>query len=126
MGTICWLYPAEIFPNNVRAKAVSVSTLANWIMNVAIADMVPQMLVAMSASGLFFFFGCFGVVCGLFVYVFVPETKGKSLEEIDAMWSDSGRARPRGESMDAAHPMAHCSPKSASEGVIHADQGELM
>jgi hypothetical protein len=59
-GPICWLYPAEvsprplpyhphcfcaqIFPMNVRAKAISLSTLANWIMNVCVAEMVPSFL----------------------------------------------------------------------------------
>eukprot|EP00656_Telonema_subtile_P010861 TRINITY_DN15289_c0_g1_i2.p1 TRINITY_DN15289_c0_g1~~TRINITY_DN15289_c0_g1_i2.p1 ORF type:complete len:178 (-),score=39.10 TRINITY_DN15289_c0_g1_i2:19-552(-) len=86
-GPICWLYPAEIFPMKVKVKALSISTLANWVMNVVVADSVPIMLKALSAPGLFFVFGLCGLGCFGFVFLFVPETKGKSLEEIDRMWT---------------------------------------
>lgn len=86
-GPICWLYPSEIFSMSVRAKAVSLSTLANWVMNVLVGDMVPHLLKWLSAPGLFLLFGICGVGCGSFVFFFVPETKGKSLEEIDKMWN---------------------------------------
>merc|ERR1712216_444230 len=86
-GPICWLYPAEIFPMRVRAKAVSLSTLANWVMNVAVAAVVPDLLRVLSAAGLFMLFGVCGVGCTAFVIFFVPETKGKSLEDINKIWA---------------------------------------
>ena len=61
-------------------------------MNVLIADTVPMLLAALSPSGLFFIFGVCGVGCFCFVYFCVPETKGKSLEEIDRMWATETRA----------------------------------
>lgn len=96
-GPICWVYPAEIFPMRVRAKAVSIATLCNWVMNVSVASMVPLLLKAFSAGGLFLIFGIFGIGCGVFVYFFVPETAGKSLEEINNMWSKEAElTSPRG------------------------------
>ena len=100
-GPICWLYPSEIFPMGVRAKAVSLATLANWIMNVMVAERVPGLLTVLSAEGLFMVFGICGLGCFAFVYYFVPETKGKSLEEIDKMWSkDAAGISPRGRQED--------------------------
>jgi len=100
-GPICWLYPSEIFPMGVRAKAVSLATLANWIMNVLVAERVPGLLTVLSAEGLFMVFGICGLGCFAFVYYFVPETKGKSLEEIDQMWSKNAAViSPRGRQED--------------------------
>jgi len=96
-GPICWLYPAEIFPMRVRAKAVSLSTLCNWVMNVIVSDMVPVLAASMGAKGLFSLFSVCGVGCWAFVYFLVPETKGKTLEDIDKMWSkEADTITPRG------------------------------
>ncbi|KAI9313592.1 general substrate transporter [Dichotomocladium elegans] len=87
-GPVGWVYPAEIFPLNVRAKGTSLSTAANWLLNFAISEMCPAMLNSIT-WGTYIFFGCCCVVMTLTVWLFYPETKGKSLEEMDAVFSGS-------------------------------------
>ncbi|KAI7851786.1 general substrate transporter [Circinella umbellata] len=87
-GPVGWIYPAEIYTLNVRAKATSMSTAANWLMNFVISQIVPVMLADIT-WGTYIFFGCCCFIMSVIVYVFFPETKGKSLEEMDAVFSGS-------------------------------------
>jgi len=80
-GAVVWVYLGEIFPNNVRAKGLSLGSFSHWFMNAVISGLFP--LVAASAGGYPFVF--FSLMMGLqfFVVLFVyPETKGLSLEEM--------------------------------------------
>ncbi|TYZ58575.1 hypothetical protein PybrP1_009955 [[Pythium] brassicae (nom. inval.)] len=85
-GPVCWIYPAEIFPLRVRAKAVALSTMANWVMGSAMASAV-KLFPALDVSGVFFVFGALCAVAGTFVYFLCPETKGLLLEDIDALFT---------------------------------------
>ncbi|KAI8149331.1 general substrate transporter [Fennellomyces sp. T-0311] len=84
-GPVGWVYPAEIFPLNIRAKATSLTTAANWLMNFVISQVVPIMLADIT-WGTYIFFGCCCFVMSVCVYVFYPETKNKSLEEMDQVF----------------------------------------
>ncbi|KAI9317423.1 general substrate transporter [Dichotomocladium elegans] len=84
-GPIGWVIPAEIFPLRARAKAMSVTTSANWMCNFIIAQIVPPMLDNIG-YGTYVFFACFCALSFVFVYFFVPETKGRSLEEMDEIF----------------------------------------
>ncbi|KAI9491632.1 general substrate transporter [Zychaea mexicana] len=87
-GPVGWIYPAEIYTLNIRAKATSLSTAANWLMNFVISEIVPVMLASIT-WGTYIFFGCCCFVMCCCVFFFFPETKGRSLEEMDAVFSGS-------------------------------------
>jgi len=85
-GGVCWVYPAEIFPMDVKEKALSTSVCSQWIANFAIAFIVPYQVQWLNVSGTFSFYAvclCFSL---LYVYVCVPETKGLSVEDIDGLF----------------------------------------
>ncbi|KAK9670938.1 hypothetical protein K7432_017224, partial [Basidiobolus ranarum] len=84
-GPIGWIYPSEIYSTRVRAKCMSITTASNWAFNFIIALVVPPLINSIS-WGLYIIFGACGVLMFIFVYFFVPETKGKSLEQIDHMF----------------------------------------
>uniref|UniRef100_K3WE16 Hexose transporter 1 n=1 Tax=Globisporangium ultimum (strain ATCC 200006 / CBS 805.95 / DAOM BR144) TaxID=431595 RepID=K3WE16_GLOUD len=84
-GPVCWIYPAEIFPLNVRAKAVSLSTMANWVMGTCMTWIV-KLFPSLNINGVFFLFAGTCVISGVFVYYLCPETKGILLEDIDTLF----------------------------------------
>jgi sugar porter (SP) family MFS transporter len=88
-GPIGWIYPSEIYPLRIRAKATSMTTASNWLFNFIIAQIVPQLLKSIN-WGTYFIFAGFGLMMGAWVWLSVPETKGKSLEEIDELFGQRG------------------------------------
>jgi sugar porter (SP) family MFS transporter len=85
-GPCGWVYPAEIYPLSIRAKGTSITTAANWLMNFIISLFVPIMLTTIT-WGTYIFFGCCCAVMAICVFLFYPETKGRSLEEMDIVFS---------------------------------------
>jgi MFS transporter, SP family, galactose:H+ symporter len=85
MGPIVWLMISEIFPNQSRARASAVSTAANWMANFLVSLSFPVLQLWMGNS-LWFLYAAMGFGAILFVIGYVPETKGKSLEEISRQW----------------------------------------
>ena len=85
MGPIVWLMISEIFPNQSRARASAVSTAANWMANFLVSLSFPILQVLMGSS-IWFLYAAMGVGAMLFVIRYVPETKGKSLEDISRQW----------------------------------------
>ncbi|KAL7309700.1 hypothetical protein PS15m_010549 [Mucor circinelloides] len=85
-GPCGWVYPAEIYPLSIRAKGTSLTTAANWLMNFIISLFVPVMLTTIT-WGTYIFFGCCCLVMATSVFLFYPETKGRSLEEMDVVFS---------------------------------------
>ena len=90
LGPVVWTVINEIFPSNVRGKAVAVATAANWFAAWLVSQFFLTLVDAISSTGVFWLFAFFCVVTYVFVKKMVPETKGKSLEEIQAMWGDAG------------------------------------
>ncbi|MDX5417838.1 MAG: D-xylose transporter XylE [Hymenobacteraceae bacterium] len=84
-GPICWVLIAEIFPNKIRGKAVAVAVAAQWAANYFISSTYPSMM-EFSGAFTYGFYGVMSVLSLLFVWKMVPETKGKSLEEMEALW----------------------------------------
>jgi MFS transporter, SP family, arabinose:H+ symporter len=86
LGAVTWVYLSEIFPNRIRAVALSVATLTLWLADFVVTYTFPVMTAKLStASTLFIYAGC----CALaFVYTLikVPETKGRSLEEMEKLF----------------------------------------
>lgn len=116
-GPIGWVYGSEIFPLRVRAKAMSISTSANWMcskfllicrtsimiivyspnicscsLDFIIAQITPPMLGNIT-YGTYIFFACFCFISFFFVWFLVPETKGRSLEEMDEIFGGSSALR---------------------------------
>ncbi|KAF4969136.1 hypothetical protein FSARC_3573 [Fusarium sarcochroum] len=88
-GPVTWVVTSEIFPLKVRAKAMSVSTTANWLLNFAVAYAPPYILGrGDDAFGLkiFFIWGTFCILAILFVWLMVYETSRMTLEQIDEMY----------------------------------------
>jgi MFS family permease len=86
-GPVPWAMPAEIFPSSLRAKGVGLSTASNWLNNFIIGLITPPMVIN-TGFGAYVFFAVF---CGLsfaWTYFFVPETTGRSLEMMDAVFKD--------------------------------------
>ncbi|KAF4317971.1 hypothetical protein G195_008752, partial [Phytophthora kernoviae 00238/432] len=84
-GAMPWIYCSEIFPLNVRASAVAISTAANWVGGALMTEVV-KLFPYMNINGVFFMFAGLAFLCGVFVYYFCPETKGILLEDIEELF----------------------------------------
>ncbi|KAI7871516.1 general substrate transporter [Spinellus fusiger] len=83
---LAWLYPSEIFSTALRAKGNSMSTAANWLGNFVVA-MIAPVLFEYAKYWTFILFAILNVVFLIPIYLWYPETKGKSLEEIEVLFS---------------------------------------
>lgn len=82
-----WALPAEVYPNSQRAKGVALATCVNWLANFTVGIATPPMLEDIK-FGTYIFFAVFCLLAGFWALIFVPETKGKTLEEIDLLFGD--------------------------------------
>jgi SP family xylose:H+ symportor-like MFS transporter len=84
-GPICWVLISEIFPNTIRGKAVAIAVAFQWIFNYLVSSTFPPLydFSPMVAYGLY---GIMCVLAALFVWKWVPETKGKTLEDMNKLW----------------------------------------
>jgi len=87
MGPIPWIFISEVFPNKIRGQAVSIATMALWISNFIVVQNFPWM-VEKIGGGSFYVFSVVCLITFLFVFNMMPETKGKTLEEIEQMWKN--------------------------------------
>ena len=84
-GPICWVLIAEIFPNTIRGKAVAIAVAFQWIFNYIISSTFP----ALYDFSPMFAYSLYGIICvaaAFFVWRWVPETKGKTLEDMSKLW----------------------------------------
>jgi len=86
MGPIVWTLISEIYPNRVRGRAIAVATAVNWFAAFIVAQFFLSVVDAIGESTTFFIFSALCVVTYVFVWRYVPETKGRSLEEIQERW----------------------------------------
>ena len=86
LGPIFWLLNAEIYPLGVRSKAAGVGTMANWTFNFIVSLTFLLLIEALGRSGAFWFYGVIGLFTLGFCWKLVPETKGKRLEDIQAIF----------------------------------------
>eukprot|EP01113_Clastostelium_recurvatum_P047766 TRINITY_DN8576_c0_g1_i2.p1 TRINITY_DN8576_c0_g1~~TRINITY_DN8576_c0_g1_i2.p1 ORF type:complete len:552 (+),score=101.48 TRINITY_DN8576_c0_g1_i2:29-1657(+) len=84
-GPIAWVYQSEIFPLRVRAKGQALGTMSNWVWNAIIAKISP-LLLANIGYYTYVIFGGMGIIMCLFVLFFIPETRGRTLEEMDEVF----------------------------------------
>lgn len=90
---ICWVLIAEIFPNTIRGAAVAIAVAFQWIFNFVVSStflpMYNMSVGSMENFGHVFSYGLYGIICiiaALFVWKLVPETKGKTLEDMTKLW----------------------------------------
>ena len=95
-GPICWVLIAEIFPNTIRGAAVAIAVAFQWIFNFIVSStFVPMFNMHLSEGddfGHWFTYGLYGIICVIaaaFVWKLVPETKGKTLEDMTKLWKGS-------------------------------------
>jgi len=91
-GPVAWVVTGELFPLKARARCLSITTATNWLLNWAIAYATPYMVNAGPGnanlqSKVFFIWGSFCLVCAVFVYMCIYETKNLTLEQVDEMYS---------------------------------------
>lgn len=94
-GPICWVLISEIFPNTIRSAAVAIAVAFQWIFNFIVSStFVPLYNMSMGDMGdkfghcfVYAMYGAICVIAAIFVYKLVPETKGKSLEDMTKLWS---------------------------------------
>jgi sugar porter (SP) family MFS transporter len=84
LGPVFWLLISEIFPLPVRGRGMSVSTVANWGSNFVVTLLFPGVVAALGSSAAFGIFAVLSTAAWVFAYGVVPETSGRSLEEIEA------------------------------------------
>lgn len=96
-GPICWVLIAEIFPNTIRGTAVAIAVAFQWIFNFIVSStFVPMYNMSLGDMGdkfgHMFAYALYGIICviaALFVWKMVPETKGKTLEDMTNLWKNS-------------------------------------
>lgn len=89
-GPICWVLISEIFPNTIRGGAVAIAVAFQWISNFAVsASFVP--MYTWSPGFTYGLYCVFCVIAAVFVWKLVPETKGKTLEDMTALWKERGK-----------------------------------
>ncbi|NXJ78324.1 GTR10 protein, partial [Trogon melanurus] len=86
-GPMTWLVLSEIYPAGIRGRAFAFCNSFNWAANLLISLSFLDLIDAIGFSWMFLLYGLTGVVAVIFIYLFVPETKGQSLEEIDQQFS---------------------------------------
>ncbi|KAI1331682.1 high-affinity glucose transporter RGT2 [Xylariaceae sp. FL0255] len=128
-GPLAWVVTGEIYPLKTRAKALSIATASNWLLNFVIAFVTPYLVnygkgyADLQSKVFFIWFGaCF--ICIAFVYFFIYETKGLSLEQVDKMYIDCSQAR-KSKHWRAEATVSETEHRSKTAGnghVDHADQ----
>ena len=86
IGPVFWTLVPEIFPNNIRGTAMSVPVLTQWAANAVVVLFFPYAFNRLGKSVTFGFLAAMSLAQALFTWWFVPETKNKPLEEIEAFW----------------------------------------
>ena len=93
LGPIGWLFCAEIFPNKVRGRAMSVASFTVWVSCYIVAQTFPMLNDSphVGPAITFWIYGGISLLAFLMVLALVPETKGRSLEEIEESWRRPSR-----------------------------------
>jgi sugar porter (SP) family MFS transporter len=84
-GAVIWVFISEIFPNQVRAKGQTLGSSTHWVMAALIAFSFPYLAENLGGATVFFFFGVMMVLQLIFVWKWMPETKGRSLEQLETI-----------------------------------------
>lgn len=83
-----WALPPEVFSTSQRAKGVALATCVNWLSNFTVGVATPPMLESIG-FGTYIFFACFCTLAGIWAFFLVPETMGRTLEQMDEVFGDT-------------------------------------
>ncbi len=87
-GPICWVLIAEVFPNTIRGAAVAIAVAFQWIFNWIVSTSFVPLANSVGYSTVYTMYGVICVLAALFVWKLVPETKGKTLEDMTRLWKE--------------------------------------
>ena len=96
-GPVTWVLLSEIFPNQIRGKAMAVAVAAQWIANYLVSwtfpilDKNPYLVEHFKHGFAYWIYGVMGILAAIFMARIVPETKGHSLEEMETVWMTAGK-----------------------------------
>jgi SP family xylose:H+ symportor-like MFS transporter len=91
-GPVTWVLLSEIYPNQIRGKAMAIAVAAQWIADYVVSATFPILkdspaLMARFDGGFpYFIYGVMSILAALFIWKFVPETKGRTLEQMSSLW----------------------------------------
>lgn len=91
-GPVVWVLLSEIFPNKIRGQALAIAVAAQWAANYFISSTYPMMM-EVSGGMTYGFYGVMSILSAVFVWKLIPETKGKSLEELETILKKSSSVR---------------------------------
>jgi sugar porter (SP) family MFS transporter len=86
IGPVFWTLVSEIFPNRIRGKAVAFASFIQWVFNFLVVLLFPYFLASAGGAATFLFLAFMSLLQWLLTYLYLPETKGRSLEEIEHLW----------------------------------------
>ena len=86
VGSLFWLVISEIFPNSIRGFAMGICTGCQWLSNFLNSSIFLSSIKVLSLQGVFFSYAIICIICLIFVYAKLPETKGIDLEDLEAFW----------------------------------------
>ncbi len=86
IGPVFWVLMSELFPERIRGVAISIAVFTNWLTNFVVVLFFPYVLKNAGGAVTFFFLALMALLMLIFTKKFVPETKGRTLEEIDQQW----------------------------------------
>lgn len=89
LAPVCWIYAAEVWSLGTRATGMSLAALSNWVFNFALGMFTPPAFVNITWK-LFIIFGVLCIVAAVWFFLLCPETCGKTLEEVELMFSKDG------------------------------------
>ncbi|TMV44915.1 sugar porter family MFS transporter [Paenibacillus mesophilus] len=90
-GPVVWVMIAEIFPTRIRGRATAIASFSLWAADYAVSQTFPMLIEGIGTSRTFWLFTVISVISVLFCVKVVPETKGKTLEQIERQWKERGR-----------------------------------
>lgn len=88
-----WAINAEIFPTHLRSAGASYATATNWLFNLGVSLSFLTLTETITSAGTFWLYGGISIVSIVYIYYFLPETKGKTLEEIEDVFRNNVSAR---------------------------------
>jgi SP family arabinose:H+ symporter-like MFS transporter len=91
VGPVFWTLVPEIFPNDVRGTAMTIPVLLQWVFNALVVLLFPYAFHQIGKAVTFGFLALMCLIQGVFTWLYVPETKSRTLEEIEQFWVASGR-----------------------------------
>ncbi|MWC27695.1 sugar porter family MFS transporter [Paenibacillus sp. MMS18-CY102] len=91
LGPVVWVLLAEIFPNRVRGIAIAIASMSLWVADYVVSQSFPPLLESAGPAVTYWIFGALSLVTVIFTWKFIPETKGKSLEDMESVWNEMSR-----------------------------------